>query len=56
MERRIRNLQRDMSLIRKITLKQIFEVLFQCFQKALEQHWDNLFERNFADLGQVFAH
>ena len=24
--------------------------------KALEQHWNNLFECNFADLGYVFAY
>ena len=45
-----------MSLVHKITLKQIVEVLFQCFLKALEQHWENLFERNFANLEHVFAH
>ena len=37
------NLQRTMSLVRKITFKQIVEVLFQCFENAFEQHWDNLF-------------
>ena len=34
-----------------IIFKQIVEVLFECFEKALEQHWNNLFEHHFADLG-----
>ena len=42
--------QQTMSLVLKVTFKQIVKVLFQCFLKALEQHWDNLFECNFADL------
>ena len=56
MERRIRKPPTEHVPNLKITFKQIFEVLFQCFWKALEKHWDNLFERNFADLRQVFAH
>ena len=39
-----------------ITFKQIAEKLFQCFLETLEQHWDNLFENNLADLRHVFAH
>ena len=30
------NSQRTICLVRKITFKQIVEVLFQCFEKALE--------------------
>ena len=45
-----------MSLVRKITFKQIVEMLFQCFEKTLEEHWNNLFESNFAKLGYVFAY
>ena len=45
-----------MSLAHNIIFKQIVEVLFECFEKALEQHWNNLFERHFADLEYVFAH
>ena len=29
--------------------KKIVPVLFKCFLKALEEHFDNLFEINFAD-------
>ena len=36
---------------RTVAFKQIVKVL-----KALEQHWEKLSERNFADLGHVFAH
>ena len=36
--------QRAMPQVRKITFKQIV------------QHWNNLFERNFADLRYVFAY
>ena len=48
------NPQRTMSLAHNI-FKQIVEVLFECFEKALEQHWNNLLERHFADLRYVFA-
>ena len=48
--------QRTMSLVRKITFKEIAEVSLQCFYKTLEQLWNNLFERNFADLGYVFVY
>ena len=50
------NPQQTMSLVCKMTFKQIVEMLFQCFQKALEQHWNNLFEGNLAELGYVFAY
>ena len=50
------NPQQTMSLVCKMTFKQIVEILFQCFQKALEQHWNNLFEGNLAELGYVFAY
>ena len=30
-----------MSLVRKISFKQIDEVLFQSFHKAFQQDWDN---------------
>ena len=42
--------QQAMSLLHNIIFKQIVKVLFECFEKALEQHWNNLFERHFADL------
>ena len=46
----------NVPIVFTITFKQIAEKLFQCFLKTLEQHWDNLFETNLADLGHVFAH
>ena len=39
------NPQQKISLVRKITFKQIVEVLFQCI-KTLEQRWSKQFERN----------
>ena len=47
--------QRTMPLVRKITFKQIVEVLFQCFFKELKQHFKNLFERNLATW-DIFLH
>ena len=54
-QQRVRKTYRTISLVCKITFKQIVEVLLQYFYKPLEQHRDNLFDRSFADLGHVFA-
>ena len=48
--------QQTMPLVCKNTFKQIVEVFFQCFYKALEQHWSHLCGCNFANLEFVFAH
>ena len=40
-----------MSQVHKITFKKIVSVLFQCFLKALEQHFDNLLENNLVGKG-----
>ena len=37
--------------IAKARFKQIVSVLFQCFWKALEWHFNNFFASNFADVG-----
>ena len=50
------NPQQTMSLVHNIIFKQILKVLLECFEKALEQHWNNLFERYFVVLEYVFAH
>ena len=50
------NPQHTIFLVTKITFKQIVKVLSQRFWKGLKQHWGDLFESDFADLGHVFVH
>ena len=38
---------------RKMTFKKIVEMLFQRSQKAPGQHWNNLFDSDFVNLGYV---
>ena len=44
------NPKQTISLVCKITFKEILKVLFQCILNKLEKHWDNFFECNFGQM------